>query len=134
MTLVGLWMRFALVYVGMLVGLALLFRGLGSDSSSGANAGALFGAVIISCHWFVKKNGRVLAGGERARAFYGMFAFDFFFQVLLALVVGWAREVPFTPGAMLFAMAVVLPLHALSIYIAMGMTNRMYLQAMTKAK
>jgi hypothetical protein len=115
MSVPGLLLRFAVIYVLLLAGIAVAFSVLGLKSNSGVNSAALIGAVLGACSWFGSKNGRFLEARERKSAILGMWGIDVGLQVVVAMAVGAASGTRLPLMPMLLATAFIGLVHGVLI-------------------
>jgi hypothetical protein len=126
MSMPALFWRFALACLVLLLGLGLVLNLLGVQSSSGASTAALLAAVMWSCMSFGKKNnGRYFSPVEKRRVVLGMLAIDMGLQLAFAVAAAWfAPSAALSLGAIAFALLFVAVLHAVVIYLFVGLAGR----------
>ena len=124
MSVSGLLFRFTGIYLALLACIAVAFDALGLKANSGVNSAALVGAVLWSCAWFARNNGRFLEASERTRAVLGMWGIDVGFQVAVALALGAAlgTRLPLMP--MLLATGFIGLMHGVLIYFMVGLAGK----------
>ncbi|MNZ80659.1 hypothetical protein D3C78_993020 [compost metagenome] len=132
MSLVALLGRFALAYLLLLFGIAIGLHLIGLQSNSGTNTAALLGAVMWACLAFAKKNGRYLSNSEQRATFLGMLIVDLLLQSSIILLVSTTSTLSF--GAVLLTLALVGGLHALAIWLMIGVAGRQYAKEAAQAQ
>ncbi len=129
MTLNGFFLRFALLYIGLLFASAVVLSLLEVQTSS-INVPILLATVMGCCHWFGKKNQRFFTPAEQRRAIWGMIAINTVLQLgflLLFMPQGMAaRENLQASGIVLLVTAVVLVVHALVIWFFTWMAGKQF--------
>jgi hypothetical protein len=138
MSMSGLFWRFALAYLVLLLGLGLGLNLLGVQSGSGINTAALLAAVMWVCMSFGKKNGRYFTREEKRGAVLGMLGIDVAIQLLVTVVAAaaeWFGPTRGRPvvGAIAVVVIFVAVLHAAVIYFFVGMAGRQVAAAAGKA-
>ena len=121
MSVVGLVMRFAVIYLALLIAAGAVVTMIGAKTSTSVNFGVLMAAVLGVCNWFASKNRRSFIAGEKLRAVLGMWVVDVFFQLLFLLVFGAPLGGRMGPGVILFSLGFVSLMHAGVIYFFTGM-------------
>lgn len=134
MSLVALLGRFTLAYLFLLVAIALGLHLIGIPSSSGTNTAALLGAVMWGCQAFAKRNGRYLTRAEQRSIFVGMLTVDLLLQwgIILLTNTGTATGLPL--AATLAILAFVAVLHALTIWVTIGIAGKQYAKDAARAR
>lgn len=134
MSLVALLGRFTLAYLFLLVAIAIGLHLIGIPSSSGTNTAALLGAVMWACHAFARRNGRYLTRAERRSIFVGMLTVDLLLQwgIILLASTGKASALPL--AATLSILAFVAVLHALTIWVMIGIAGKQYAKEAARAR
>lgn len=132
MSISGLLLRFAGVYIALLLCLAIVFGLLGLKTNTGINAGALVTAVLGACFWFASKNKRYLKPSEKRSAVFGMWAIDLGLQIIMALAAGAVAGIQLSLGPMLVGASFVGLLHAAVIYFTVGLAGNEYVKQWTK--
>lgn len=133
MSVPGLLIRFAGLYIALMVGIAVVFHLLEIKSDSGLNSGALIGSVFAVCLWFGNKNKRYMEQREKRNAFLGMWAIDLSLQVLVAVGVGAAAGTQLPVVPLLMALAFIGLLHGIGIYFAVGFAGKQYAKQAAKS-
>ena len=132
MSVTGLLLRFAGIYIALTICVAVVFSILRLTPNSGVNSGALIGSVFGACIWFASKNKRYMEPSEKRSAFLGMWAIDMALQILLSLGVGAATGAKLPLGPMVIAIAFIGLLHGAGIYFIVGFAGRQYAKQVTK--
>lgn len=133
MTITSLLLRFAVTYVGLLVALAIGLSLVGVKGNSGVNVAALLGAVTWVCHSFAKKNQRYFTPAEKSRAVWGMWGIDVALQAVITVVMGAATLKSMTFGPLVLALAFVALVHAVVIYVFVGLSGKQYAKQVAKS-
>ena len=134
MTVSALLMRFAGLYIALMIGASLFVNLIGGEHNSGLNAGALVGAVLISCNWFCTKNRRVIDSKEKMSAFFGMLTIDIGIQIIAGLGAMAANGAMLEIEVLLTAAIFIGVLHGVGIYFMIGLANKMYEKQAAKGK
>ena len=133
MSLKSLLVRFALIYVGLLITIGVAFAAFGAKSSTAGNTGALIGAVMGACMWFTHANKRDFLPAEKRNAVLGMVAIDIALQTLAAAAA--LRSMPSALGskAMLFGILFAGLLHAGVIWYFTGWAGKQVAKDLARA-
>ncbi|MCL2346363.1 MAG: ABZJ_00895 family protein [Desulfobulbus sp.] len=123
MTLKGVFLRFFLLYVALLIVAGLIVHYWGLASGSGLNMGALAGSVFGACFDFGRKNGRYFFRDEKWRSVLGFAGIDVALQLFSAAAALSSAPAETGAGAVAFAVGLVGALHALAIYRRGGGEN-----------
>lgn len=86
MSIPKLLLRFALVYLGLLIGVTIVLLLLQLGSMTAVRVVALLTAVMVVCQSFAKRNGRYFSRQEKLQALAGMTAIDVVLQVAGSLL------------------------------------------------
>lgn len=132
MSMAGLLARFAATYVALLVAVVIGFSLVGVRPNSGANVGALFGAVFAACLWFASKNKRYLTAPEKKKAVLGMWAIDLLLQFLVAVGMGLVPAAERALVPVFVTMVLVGLLHGVGIYFIVGLAGKQYAKQAAK--
>ncbi|RZJ10066.1 MAG: hypothetical protein EOP39_09625 [Rubrivivax sp.] len=121
MTVQSLLVRFAVIYLGLLLAIGLAG---GAQSNTAANTGALIGAVMFASISFTKRNKRDFSAVEKRNAILGMVAIDAVLQTGVACVL--LRSAPSAIGStsMLLSVLFVTLLHAPVIWFFSGWASK----------
>lgn len=125
MTLAGVFLRFFLAYVVLVVAAAVTFQLIGVPMNSGLNVAVLIGAVLWPCMAFATKNGRYFDEAEKKKVFWGMAAINLALQLLIG-GGALAAQGKLSMGALLVAAAIVTVVHSIVIYYFIGAAGRMH--------
>lgn len=125
-TIASLLVRFTVIYVAMLAGIAAALGLLGIRGNSGTGTAALLGAVMWVCLAFANRNKRYFSKEEKSRVILGMLGIDIVIQAVLVFVAIGGQGTSLSPGAFLFSLAFVAVLHAVVIYLFVGIAGRQY--------
>lgn len=126
MTLKALLIRFALIYIAIAVVIGVGLTLFDIKGNSGVNIAALIGAVMWSCMSFANKNQRYFTPEEKKQAVIGMVAIDLLIQLLGVFLISAATGVAMPFGIAAIAFLVIGVLHAIAVYIFVGLAGRQY--------
>lgn len=124
MSLAGLLLRFAGIYIALLFAAQYLAGAIGGIGAQGLNAVALVAAGIGATMLFGRSTGRALEPREKRNAILGMWATDVGFQLLVAAAVIGVVDLAQSAGWVLSSFAIVALLDLLLLYFAVGWANR----------
>jgi len=125
MTIKGVLWRFALAYVVAVIIVGYIANYFGIKSSSGLNIGILAGCVVWVCSAFGKANKRYFTGAEKMAVVLGLIFIDVAIQVLFSLAAISQRDpVENFGSALLIAVVFVGALHAIAIYLFVGLAKK----------
>jgi hypothetical protein len=124
MTIMGVLWRFALTYVAAALAAGYIVRALGIESGSWLNIGILIGCTLWVCTGFGKENRRFFTPSEKAVVVIGLLAIDLALQFLVMIAGISQKPSPVNSNAVLFAMVVVGLLHAVGIYVFVGLAGK----------
>ncbi|OUL99743.1 ABZJ_00895 family protein [Variovorax sp. JS1663] len=132
MSISNLLLRFGIAYLLLLLAAGALLTAIGVQNNAGVNVAALLGAVMWSCLGFARRNGRYFSRPEKRRAVLGMLAVDLGIQALFSLVASASQgEIPV--AALALALLVIGALHALVIYVFVGLAGRQFARSQPRA-
>lgn len=134
MSLVALLGRFTLVYLLLLAAIAIGLHLIGIPSSSGTNTAALLGAVMWGCQAFAKRNGRYLTRAEQRSILVGMLTVDLLLQSAILLLASTDKATGLPLAATLAILAFVAVLHALTIWVMIGIAGKQYAKEAARAQ
>lgn len=126
MSIAGLLMRFAAIYIGLLVAIVVVFALIGTQPNSGVNAGALIGAVFGACLWFASRNKRYLTSTEKHGAIAGMWVIDIGLQLFVVWGTTATGGAQLSGGAVLFALVFIGLLHLAGIWFGVNFAGRQH--------
>lgn len=116
MSIQSLLIRFTCIYIVLLIVAAVIFNLLKLKSNSGANMGALIGAVFATCYWFFSSSKRYFTSEEKKRAITGMCLINVFVQTVAAIAMGKASGISLPYDALLLGIIVVGLIQSIGIY------------------
>ena len=126
MTLKGFFIRFTLCYIGVSVLIATGFYVFGLKGNSGVNIAALLSSVLWACMSFANKNQRYFTPQEKKQAVIGMVLIDLCIQFIGVLLVLAGTGGAMPVGVAAIAFVVVGAIHALTIYVFVGIGGRQF--------
>ena len=126
MSIVGLLVRFMVIYVATIVLFGLVVFYFNYKPSGIIGLAILFGISGLLAESFAKKNGRYFTAMERRTAIVGMTAISLFFQWLFISMSGRFGEVK--SGVLLFGFIVAVLLTALVIGVAFEVVCKILLK------
>ena len=119
----GVFIRFAVAYVVLSIGLTVGLALMKVMPNSGITVAVLLGAVMWPGMTFAQKNGRYFTADEKWRVVMGMLLIDLLLQLVIATPqLGALRKLPL--GAMLGGAAFIAVLHAAVLYFAVALTGK----------
>lgn len=124
MTIAGVLWRFALAYVATILAAGYIVRALGFESGSWLNIGVLAGCIVWVCSAFGKANRRLFTSSEKAIVVIGFLVIDLALQFLVMTAAISQGPSPVNSDAMLFALVAVGLLHAVGIYVFVGLAGK----------
>jgi choline-glycine betaine transporter len=85
--------RFALVNMGLLIGMAIMLGLLGIESSSGTTLAALLGAAMATTYKFIQDHRRIPSSGEKTKLVWLSYLASWVVSlVLVGIFVGISEE------------------------------------------
>ena len=78
MKLSGVFGRFSLIYIALMIIAAVVMSYFEIASNSGINIGILAGATMLSCTSFAKKNERYFTNQEKRKVVFGFIIINLF--------------------------------------------------------
>ena len=124
MSILGVLVRFTIVYLLLLVIVVVALTYLGIGLNGGVNIGVLIGSVFLVCSSFAKKNNRYFSGKEKSIVVLGFIIINIFLQYLLSMAVLSSGEKAVSSSAMLSAVLIVGLIHGLVIYFFVGFVKK----------
>lgn len=128
MGLLGVFWRFFLLYLLLIISIGFVLDYFGATGGAGANAAVLVASVFWVCSVFVKKNGRYFNPREKVWVVGGLVAIDSLLQVLLGIATFALLETEIPFRTLFIATGVVALLHALAIYLVVSVAKRPFLK------
>lgn len=126
MSLRNFLLQFTLIYVGLLVALSLALALFSIKSGSSGNTAALLAAVMWSCLRFAQANKRYFNSAEKRNAVLGMLVIDVGLHTFVAAALLPWNEAYDVAGALLFGVFFVSVLHALVIWVFVGLAGKQF--------
>lgn len=126
MSLIGFFIRFAIIYVVMFFVVGVIVSLLGLKPTSAGSTAALMGSVIWACYWFARSNKRYFTSQEKIKAILGMTLVDMGLQTLFAIATLSATVGLTNLGALGATVFFVGAMHALVIWIFLGFAGKQY--------
>lgn len=120
MKLSGVFGRFSLIYILLIIIAAIAMSYFGIASNSGINIAALAAATIFSCTSFGNKNQRYFTDQEKRKVVFGFILINLFIQAL----IGFASLPNASVGVLLFSLGVVGVIHSIAIYFFVGIPKK----------
>lgn len=124
MSVNGVLWRFALAYVAALIAAGYILSYLGFERGNGINVGILAGCVLWVCMAFGKANRRYFTSSEKVAVIVGLLVIDLALQFLVTLAAVSAKPSGPNSAALLFALVFVGILHAIGIYVFVGIAGK----------
>jgi len=116
MSVLGVLVRFAILYPLSLIVVGAVIKMIGLDHLSIANVMIIFVLLMILIEKFAKKNNRYLSGKEMVGLFVGVLSIDLCFQFLFVLLL---VSKPLASSAALMSLLFVVSIHGLVILVVM---------------
>jgi len=132
MSLKSLFVRFTLIYLGLLIVIGIAFAAFGAKSSTSGNVGALIGAVMGVGMWFNSKNKRDFTPVEKRNAVLGMLTIDILMQTLVASALLFSVPGGIGSKPMLFGVLFVSLIHAPVIWFFTGWSGKQLAKDMAR--
>jgi phosphatidylglycerophosphate synthase len=120
MKLSGVFGRFSLIYILLMIIAAIVMSYFEIASNSGVNISILAGATIFSCTSFAKKNERYFTNKEKRKVVFGFILINLLIQGL----IGFASLSDASVGVLLFPLVAVGVIHSIYIYFIVGITKK----------
>jgi len=120
MKLSGVFGRFSLIYIALMIIAAVVMSYFEIASNSGINIGILAGATMLSCTSFAKKNERYFTNQEKRKVVFGFIIINLFIQGL----IGFASLPDASVGVLLFSLLAVGVIHSIAIYFFVGIPKK----------
>lgn len=127
MTIMGLLLRFFLVYLVAIIGAGYLFSYL-EIKASGINIAILIGCIIWLCGSFGKKNGRYFTGNEKTAVILGILVIDIAYQLIFGIATILYKNPNTELKTLAISTALVGFLHLIVIYFIVGSTKKMLIK------
>ena len=120
MKLSGVFGRFSLIYISLIIIAGILISYFEVASNSGINIGILAAATMFSCTSFGKKNERYFTDLEKRKVVLGFILINLLIQGL----IGFASIPNGSIGVLLFSLGVVGIIHSIAIYFFVGIPKK----------
>ncbi len=124
MSLLGLFLRFSIVYLLLNIAISIVLNLLAIKSNSGAVVATLFGATMYACLVFGKKNNRFFTKKEKTSAVLGFAFINILMQLLFTLLLLTALSKPLSSTILLFTLGITIIVHTPIIYFFIGRTKK----------
>lgn len=124
MKLSGVFGRFSLIYISLVIIFSIVMSYFEIASNSGINIALLAGATILSCTSFAKKNQRYFTGQEKIKVVFGFSFINLFIQIL----IGFAIVPNASAGVLMFSLGAVGIIHSIAIYFFVGIPKKMLIK------
>jgi hypothetical protein len=120
MKLSGVFGRFSLIYIVLILIAAFVMSYFDITSNTGINIAVLASATMFSCTSFAKKNQRYFTKQEKIKVVFGFIFINLFIQAL----IGFASLPSTSPGVLLFSLGMVGIIHSIAIYFFVGIPKK----------
>lgn len=131
MSIAGLLVRFAGIYVGLMIAIMVVMSALDINLGQG-NTLILLGATMGAVSWFHSRNRRALAKGEFRNAVIGIWAVDMAFQLIVTLGTLTAAGAPLASEYMVAFLGTVGLMHGVAILATTWFLNRSFAKSARK--
>ncbi len=124
MSIKSLLIRFTFIYIVLLTVIAFVVNLLKLKSNSGANMGALIGAVFATSYWFYSSCKRYFTSDEKRNAITGMCLINVFAQTIATIAISKASGITLPYDALLLGIILVGLIQSIGIYFFVTLLGR----------
>ena len=124
MSLLGVFLRFTGFHILLTILAGVALSVLGLKTNSGVAMGVLFGATMLSCNSFGKKNGRYFTNQEKIKVTAGFAIINFSIQFLLTVSFLKLASIEITQAILLLTIFEAGLLHSIVLYFFVGLSKK----------
>lgn len=134
MSVSRLLVRFALLYVGLLVLTVIVVSVFDLKKPSSFNAILLIVSTMWVCSKYAERNGRALEGAAKTAAVLGMLAIDMIVQAIGVALVDVSKSPGTSITPLLLAFVTIAVLHLIAIYVGVWAGARHFVKHAEKSR